>query len=498
MKVNILIQENNNNTLIEKIEKCFSNKPKKVYIISGEVKETGLKLIEEEMIDSKAKMFFALGIDKKNTVRSMLEMMLSYTNDVYIYSNNLDIEFEGSIIMFEYANEVVMYNFASGISEGSLRDNINVYLEILYDLTQKDQKDDYKELIKNIISKLQKDIFKKIEKSDIDELVESKEIFSTKQYSHTVKSISELLGKSNKPATTEDKVIDDDALVRDIPKVDLSDVDIDFDFSDVEDEIKIDDEPSSKNLTKEKSDDVEIDDEQIKQYDKDANKLLKDFEYNEDYIDKDNELYDESLENSEFDENDTLDIENLLFSKADVKLNMNKAKASKKDESKNLDDEDLVKVKKVNLNNVTNLIFELPSRPQKEQDTSVIKIPNYIKQMIPEFFGFGDDDCKNVKIGTSIYKTRDVNLEIIDAQENQKYNDREGKLMQKQGQTYLTFSTEKLKQINYEENDIARIIKLSDDTYHIEIISKKLQEYKLWSKICNQKFKSSQRKYGMM
>ena len=134
MKVNILIQENNNNTLIENIEKCFSNKPKKVYIISGEVKETGLKLIEEEMIDSKAKMFFALGIDKKNTVRSMLEMMLSYTNDVYIYSNNLDIEFEGSIIIFEYTNEVVMYNFASGISEGSLRDNINVYLEILYDL----------------------------------------------------------------------------------------------------------------------------------------------------------------------------------------------------------------------------------------------------------------------------------------------------------------------------------------------------------------------------
>ena len=55
-----------------------------------------------------------------------------------------------------------------------------------------------------------------------------------------------------------------------------------------------------------------------------------------------------------------------------------------------------------------------------------------------------------------------------------------------------------IKSINYEENDIARIIKLSDDTYHIEIISKKLQEYKLWSKICNQKFKSSQRKYGMM
>ena len=70
--------------------------------------------------------------------------------------------------------------------------------------------------------------------------------------------------------------------------------------------------------------------------------------------------------------------------------------------------------------------------------------------------------------------------------------------MQKQDQTYLTFSTSKFKEIDYNEADIARIIKLSENVYHIEIISKELQEYKLWSKICNQKFKSSTRKYGMM
>ena len=154
-------------------------------------------------------------------------------------------------------------------------------------------------------------------------------------------------------------------------------------------------------------------------------------------------------------------------------------------------------MKKVNLNNVSNLIFELPSKPLKGQDVTNLKIPNYVKQMIPEFFGF-NEDSKNVEIDGINYKVRDISIEIIDAKTNQKYTDREAKLMQKQGQTYITFTTNKLQEINYDENDIARIIKLSDNVYHIEIISKDLQEYKLWSKICNQKFKSSTRKYGMM
>ena len=48
------------------------------------------------------------------------------------------------------------------------------------------------------------------------------------------------------------------------------------------------------------------------------------------------------------------------------------------------------------------------------------------------------------------------------------------------------------------EKDIARIIKLSSDVYHIEIISQDMQEYNIWEKLCNQKFKASTRKYGMM
>lgn len=507
MNINFNMQENDKNSLIDCIKLAFEEKPKKVYLLAGTLKEEGFKLIEEEMIDSTAKFVFAVGIDKKHTLRSMLETMLQYTKDVYVYSNNQNIEYKSNVIAFEYANKAVIYNSASDITESDLKDNIVIYSKIEYDLNKAEDKESFKEFTKNIVSKLSKEKFEKITKAKIDELVDSKEIFSTKQYNHSVKSISELLGKSKETANDKNEAKEEKI---EIPKFDLSDedIDIDFDFSGLEiPEDKKEENKISKEEEKSKEK-IIVDEESLSSQEDDDLKFLDSItdklDEENSFIDKDNELYDETLEDSEFDENNTLDIEDLLFSKADVKLDIDKdtkkenKKEEKSEESNEFDDEsELVQVKKVNLNNVSNLIFELPSKPLKGQDVTNLKIPNYVKQMIPEFFGF-NEDSKNVEIDGINYKVRDISIEIIDAKTNQKYTDREAKLMQKQGQTYITFTTNKLQEINYDENDIARIIKLSDNVYHIEIISKDLQEYKLWSKICNQKFKSSTRKYGMM
>lgn len=492
MKLDLIIQENNNNTLIDNIRRQFNDKPKKVYIIAGTLKEAGLKLIEEEMIDSAAKFFFAVGVDKKYTVRSMLETMLGYTKDVYVYSNNGAVEFESNIIVFEYAERAVVFNSSSDISEGGLRDSINIYSRVEYDFNIKEDKESYKGSIKSITSKIQKEIFTKITKTSINELINSKEIFSMKQYSHTVRSISEFIGQTKNSEEVKEEKSEEKVQV---PKIDLSDIDIDFSNLSI-DETAVETEENEKN-NNDNDAKIAIDEENLKQENEEFVKSEAD--YVESFEDENNALDDEDIEDSEFDENETLDIENLLFSKADIKLDIDKKEKDEdlQDSVTNDYSDDVVKVKKVNLNNITNLIFELPAKPLKGQDTTAVKIPNYIKQMIPEFFGF-DDSSKNVEIDGSIYKVRDINLDIIDAQSNQKYNDKDAKIIQKQSQSYLCFKTEKLKEISYEENDIIRIIKLSTDVYHIEIISKDLQEYKLWSKICNQKFKASSRKYGMM
>ena len=192
---------------------------------------------------------------------------------------------------------------------------------------------------------------------------------------------------------------------------------------------------------------------------------------------------------------ETLDINDMLFSKADVKLNVEPEKPKKKKTKKTIDDEEnIVKVKKVNLNNISNLIFEVSSKNAKEDDA--VKIPNHIRTMIPEFFGL--DDAQTEEINGTAYKVKHINLEVVDAKTNEKYNDNEAMITYKPRQSYLTFVSSVLSNIMYDEDDIVRIIKLSETEYHMEIISKKLKEYKVWSKLCNQTFRTSTKKYGVM
>ena len=190
-----------------------------------------------------------------------------------------------------------------------------------------------------------------------------------------------------------------------------------------------------------------------------------------------------------------VDIENMLFSKSNIKLNI-PVKETETENTKKIE-EDSVKTKKVNLADVANFILELPSKSNKKNELNEIKIPNYIQKMIPEFFEILEKG-KNEEINGVTYKTRNISVKAVDVKNNLKYNDRDAKIMQKANQTYITINTNTINSINYEEGDIARIIKLSSTDYHIEIISKEIQEYKLWSKLCNQTFKSSKRKYGMM
>ena len=485
MKFELLMQ-NEENTISSEIVKAFESKPKKAYFFMGNLKDTGFRIIEEEMIDSKTKIYFAIGIDKKNTTRVMLEDILRYTKDVYVYSNNNQVEYDSNLMIFEYTKEAVIYQVSGSMSESSVKDNISLYTKVTFDLSNEIESKEYKQNIKDIQKSIENKNFDLLTKTKIEELLENKEIFSTRQYVHNVKSIAELLG--NKEADkVEEKAKDDDISTSEIeiPKVDLSNMDFEIDIDIPVEEIK---EPVKKIKEEKKEEKVEIEEieEEIFENSEDL--------FCEDEIDKDNELYDEDLEDMEFDSNGTLDINDMLFSKADMKLDLDNIEEVKEEKTQ---EDEILKVKKVNLNAVSNYIYELPSRPSKGQEVNSLKIPSYIQNMIPEFFEMSDKG-KNVKINDVDYKVRDVNLEIVDVKNNKKYTDREAKMMQKKGQSFMLINTDSLSDVEYTEKDIARVIKLSSDTYHVEIISKDMQEYKLWSKLCNQKFKAADRNFGMM
>lgn len=501
---NIIFQADNENTLSNKITEAFEQKPKKAYFFCGSLKESGFKIIEDNLIDSNVKSYFAIGIDKKNTTKVMLENILIYTKDVYIFSNNNVNEFLSNIIIFEYADKILLYSLNGSVSENSLSTDYSLYVEIEFNLKDKEESSKVKSEIKNILKIFEKLNFEKLTKTKIEELVESKEIFSTRQYVHNVMSISELLGKKTSESTdnlskiSDNKDSDDEFKPAvEIPKVDLSDIDFDIDIPD--EEIKIE-KPKNENTTveeksPEKENDLDINvDETSNNLNLSKSAIEKLNEAPQ--IDENNELYDESLNDIDYDENDTLDINSLLFENSGIKLDMseNSDEKLKKDA---LEDSELVQVKKVNLNNITNYIYELPSKVSKGQDVCNLKIPNYINNMIPSFFELNEKGKNEIVDGVT-YKTRKIELEIVDVKNEKKYNDRRAKIYFKAGQTYINFSSDYIRDIDYAESDIARIIKLSDDVYHIEIISKDLQEYNLWSKLCNQNFKSSTRKFGMM
>lgn len=522
MQVEFLIQKKDSN-LIDSFLESFSKKPKKVYMFLGDLKENGFRIIEEEFIDTDIKLFMAVGVNKKNTTRNMLESILEYTKYAYYYINNNEIEFNSNICIFEYEKEASIYVASASFSESEIKENISFYNKIIVDLKNEEDKKEYKNIIKKLTKSLEELEFEKLTKEKINELIESKEIFSTRQYTHTnVKSISELLGKSKeetpKKEMTKNEI--DDVYVSniEIPKIDLSSLDLNMDDIDISEEVELIQEKNNNKV------DIEL--EEIKEEALSNLEELKDLsgledapetsEINEEEykIDKENEFYDETLEDMEFNEDDVLDINDMLFSKADIKLDVDvkkendKAKKSSKIIEENeaekssgeneFDTEDeILQVKKLNLNNVSNVIMELPNSPAKETECGKIKVPNQLQKMIPDFFEL-QDKGRNEEINSVSYKLRDISLEIIDAKTGEKYNDRNAKIMQKKGQSFLIFESDVIKNVKYKEKDIARVIKLSSDTYHIEIISQDMQEYKLWSKLCNQNFKAGNRKFGVM
>lgn len=465
MKNILKVQKDGVNTLKEIILSHSNSKLKKIYIIAGNIKETGYDIVEECLIDLKARKFLAFGIDKKNTTRKILESALKFTKNVYVWDNNDEVEFNSNIFVFEYEDVAKVYSFAGSITDSMLETDFMLYNEVTYDLIQ--DKKEY-ELYITEITKCIKDNFKKLEKEYIDELAENKLIFTTKQYVHSIPSIAELLGKKEEKSVEEAPKVKLPKVEIDVNSLDAFEIDL-SDYSEREAAVYEEDVIEEKAKI-ENNEEVETEAFGL-------NEEISDLE--EDY-----EISDE-----------VIDMEAMVLESEVVKIDKKniKKKEAKKDEIK----EAKQTSKKINLEKVSNIIMELAKKPTKGKDITKIKIPNYIKDMIPNFFEAMEDAVYR-KTENGEFKETNVKLEIIDVNNGNKFVDENAKLSQKIGQTYVEFNSIKLEDVMYEEMDIARIIKLSKNYFHIEIIPSGIEEYNLWDKLCTNTFKGSSRQYGLM
>lgn len=465
MKSILKVQKDSVNTLKEEILSHSNKDLKKIYVISSDIKESGYDIIEECLIDLKAKKFIAFGIDKKNTTRKMLDNILRYTKTVYVWDNNQQVEFNANIYVFEYDNEAYVYLAQGSTTESMLETDISIFTKLEFDLI-KDKKE-YEEYIATLVKQI-KESFVKLTKEYIDELVENKLIFTTKQYMHVVPSIAELLGKNEEK---EDKV--EEIEIQKIPKIQLQPDDLNS-F-----EIDLGDIAVEQNETEEKT---------VKQSGVEVEEELATEEFG---------LYETNYEQYEPYEisDEAIDMESMILESKVIKFN--KADIEKRVDSKKNNENEKQLSKKINLSKVSNIIMELSAKPSKGKDVGKIKIPNYIKDMIPHFFDIMEN-AKVVKTQDGEYKEAKIKLEVIDVNTSNKYVDNEAYIRQKVGQTYIEFESSKLENIMYEEMDIARVIRLANNSYHIEIIPRGIDEYSLWDKMCTNNFKGSTRQYGLM
>ena len=480
MKTLLKVQKDGVNTLKEEILNHSNKGLKKTYIVISNVKESGYDIVEEFLIDLKAKKNIVMGIDKKNTTKKMLENILSYTRSVAVWDNNEEVELNANVFVFEYEDKAYAVVFNGDLTDSVLETDTTMYFVTEYDLI-KDKKE-YMDFIDTLTKSIKEDVIK-LSKEVIEEFVQNKKIFSSKQYLHSVPSIAELLG--NKDAENKEN---EDVEQPKVPKVslkDLADTTSEIDLSDVE-------IPSIEEVEQEKE--VVEEKEQIQDE-------IDFSEYKESNVDFSELGLDDQVEDMEENyvvSDEAIDMEALIFESSTIKLDK---KTIEKNKNKKEKKEDEIKEKKaskkIDLEKVSNIIMELPKKPTKGREVDSVKVPVYIKDMIPNFFEIMED-AKLVERENGKYKQVTIKLEIIDVNTGNKFTDNEAKLSHRIGQTYVTFESDKLIELTYEELDIARIIKLSNDSYHIEIIPREIEEYNLWRKMCTNTFRGSSRQYGLM
>ena len=337
MKTILKIQKDSVNTLKEEILKHSNKELQKLYVLAGRVKESGYDYIEELLIDLKAKTHIIMGVDKKNTTKKMLDNVLSYTKNVFVWDNNEDSELNSNIFIFEYEEEAFVVTFSGDITDTLFDTDTVVYTIIRYDLVT--DKKEYNEVV-NLVTKELKEQVVKLTKEYITELSENKKIFSTRQYVHNIPSISELLGKKEEKTESEYVEKQEDERLPKVSLADFDDVAFEIDISDVNVEV----EPVIENKVEVEPKKVEVDVSGVEEKEYIEENSIEE----EEFIEEDYEISDEPI-----------DLEELIFEAETVKLDKKKIEKSIKKENKEKKEEKAVS-KKIDLKKVSNIIMELP------------------------------------------------------------------------------------------------------------------------------------------
>jgi len=207
-----------------------------------------------------------------------------------------------------------------------------------------------------------------------------------------------------------------------------------------------------------------------------------------------------------FMDDDALDIENMLFESSGGKniittqpskplINSDMPETVQEDKV----EETKIIAKSTNLSRTSIFMLQIPKISKKGTSAGEIKIPSYLRDLIPAFWGWPKE--YSVK-KDSAEKSKICTFKIVDTSDaNTIITDENVKLFQKEGENSFSILSEKLIELDLQENDILRFIKTQCETgyyFTCEVVRSSATEYPIWEQFCTNLLKGSKRKYGMM
>lgn len=171
-------------------------KLKKVWIISGVIKDEGYSLLEEAFnvaYENGVSINFNIGIDRKTISNTIIEKMLNISEKLYIFNNNYEEDFNAKIYIFEYKKKIEILLPTNNLTANGITNNISNTTTITFDMPSDEV--EYNEFMYSIKDFIYPDTnkFKLLDKSFLEQLTVKREIAITKSKDSKLPSISDYL-----------------------------------------------------------------------------------------------------------------------------------------------------------------------------------------------------------------------------------------------------------------------------------------------------------------
>lgn len=461
----------------ETIKLLTSKKPKfkTANFMFSLIKSNAIDVLKPHLktfIENGGNINFYVDSDKRFLVNPLISELINLGCNIYTYINqNSILEFQYRGVIFESTKVSEIFFTSGNMSLNGMFESHNIITHISFNLTT--DKEEYKNFKNNIFNNELTDNFVNV----------------------TIENLPAIIGELKKTSSIP--------TISDFAKHDLK-VTSDVDLSEPNIAIEINDDvnflvseevptPSKKSV---KTPSIEENSFTHADNNEDTSKLIVEY----------------SSEPIYYGADDAIDVENLLFESKITSVIKSTAKPIKTnafssdnfvvEEEKQEEIEESIQptTKTKDVSKTSIFMFEAPKITHKGVCAGEIKIPTYIRDLISEFWGW--PDSYEVVGGQAKIKSRICTFKIIDTMNPETIlEDEKARLFQRVDESSFTVYSSVLEELNIEENDIIRLIKVSTETdsyYTCELIRKNAKEYPIWEQFCTQNFRSSTRKYGIM